>query len=126
MVPLSRGITGHMHELSITQSILEIALRHGEQAQATKITDLHLVIGQLSSVVDDSVQFYWDLIAKDTLAEGATLHFKRIPARLECQDCGQAYTLEGQQLDGCPACESIKVKVVAGQEFQLESIEIEN
>jgi len=115
-----------MHELSITQSILEIALRHGVQAQATKITDLHLIIGQLSSVVDDSVQFYWDMIAKDTLAEGSTLHFTRIPARLECQECGQTYTLEDSQLEGCPACESTKVKVIAGKEFQLESIEIEN
>lgn len=115
-----------MHELSITQSILEIALRHGEQAQATKITDLHLIIGQLSSVVDDSVQFYWDMIAEGTLAEGARLHFKRISARMECRECGQPYTLEGNQLDGCPSCESIKVKIIAGKEFQLESIEIEN
>jgi len=115
-----------MHELSITQSILEIALRHGKQAQATKITSLNLVIGQLSSVVDDSVQFYWDMIAEGTLAEGAQLHFKRIPAQLECQDCGQAYSLEGNQLEGCPNCESTKVKVIAGKEFQLESIEIEN
>ena len=115
-----------MHELSITQSILEIALRHGEQAQATKITDLHLVIGQLASVVDDSVQFYWDMIAEGTLAEGAQLHFKRLPARLECQECGQPYSLDGNQLEGCPACESMKVKVVTGKEFQLESIEIES
>ncbi len=115
-----------MHELSITQSILEIALRHGEQAQASKITDLHLIIGQLASVVDDSVQFYWDMIAEGTIAESAKLHFKRIPARLECQECGQPYSLEGNQLESCPACESIKVKVVAGKDFQLESIEIEN
>ena len=115
-----------MHELSITQNILEIALRHGEKAQASKITDLHLIIGQLSSVVDDSVQFYWDMIAEGSLAEGAKLHFKRIPARLECTECGQTYSLEGSQLDGCPACDSSKVKVIAGKEFQLESIEIEN
>lgn len=115
-----------MHELSITQNLLEIALRHGEQAQATKITDLHLVIGQLSSVVDDSVQFYWDMIAEGTLAEGATLHFTRIPAQLECKECDQIYSLEGNQLDGCPNCESLSVKVIAGKEFQLESIEIES
>lgn len=115
-----------MHELSITQSILEIALRHGVQAQAKKITDLYLVIGQLSSVVDDSVQFYWDMIAEGTLAEGARLHFKRIPAQLECKQCGQTYTLNGNQLDSCPNCESLNVKVIAGKEFQLESIEIEN
>jgi len=115
-----------MHELSITQSILEIALRHGEQAKASKINSLLLVIGQLSSVVDDSIQFYWDMIAKDTLAEGAQLNFRRIPAQLECQECNQTYSLESNQLEGCPACESIKVKVIAGKEFRLESIEIDN
>ena len=115
-----------MHELSITQSVLEIALRYGVQAQATRITDLHLIIGQLSTVVDDSVQFYWDLIAKGTLAEGAQLHFKRIPAQLECSDCNHTYILEGNQLDGCPACESFNVKVIAGKDFKLESIEIED
>ena len=114
-----------MHELSITQNILEIALRYGHQAEAKKITDLYLVIGQLSSVIDESVQFYWDMIAKDSIAEGARLHFKRIPALLECQECKNSYTLNGKQLAGCPYCESIKVKVVEGKEFQLESIEIE-
>ena len=115
-----------MHELSITQSILEIALRHGQQAQAKKITNIHLVIGQLSSVIDDSVQFYWDMIAVKTMAEGAQLHFRRIPARLECQNCGETFTLKGNQLDSCPVCDCIKIKIVAGKEFQLESIEIES
>ncbi len=115
-----------MHELSITQSILEIALRHGSQARATKITNLNLVIGQLSSVVDDSVQFYWDMIAEGTIAEGAQLHFKRIPARLECQECSQIYSLEDNHLEACPACESAKIKIISGKEFQLESIEIDN
>jgi hydrogenase nickel incorporation protein HypA/HybF len=114
-----------MHELSITQNILEIALRYGHQAEADKITDLYLVIGQLSSVVDESVQFYWDMIAEDSIAEGAKLHFKRIPAVLECQECKESYTLNGNQLEGCPRCESVKVKVISGKEFQLESIEIE-
>ena len=114
-----------MHELSITQNILEIALRHGEKVQAKKITQLNLVIGQLSSVVDDSVQFYWDMIAEGSLAEGASLAFKRIPAQLECQDCGQIYNLSKKQLDTCPSCDGLHVKILAGKEFRLESIEIE-
>ena len=47
-----------------------------------------------SSIVDDSVQFYWDMLSKDTLCENAKLHFERIPARLECRDCGHQFTIE--------------------------------
>jgi hydrogenase nickel incorporation protein HypA/HybF len=113
-----------MHELSITENILEIAVRHGQQANASRVTELHLVIGQLSSIVDDSVQFYWDFISRDTICEGATLHFERIPAQLHCQDCGHSYGFD-QELSACPLCESVRIKVTAGEEFQLKSIEVE-
>jgi len=114
-----------MHELAITQSILEIALRNGTRANATLITDIYLVIGELSSIIDNSVQFYWDIISEGTLAEGAQLHFKRIPARLQCLECNSIYSLERGELVSCPNCDSTQVKVVAGNEFQMESIEIE-
>jgi len=63
-----------MHELAVTQSILKIALQHAEKANANRVTDLNIVMGELSKMVDDSIQFYWDIIAKDTIAEKATLH----------------------------------------------------
>jgi hydrogenase nickel incorporation protein HypA/HybF len=113
-----------MHELSVTESILEITLRHAQQAQARRVTALHLVIGQLASIVDDSVQFYWDIMTKDTLADGAVLHFRRIPAELECSACSTRYTLPADDL-ACPSCHSSQVKVVSGSEFYLDSIEIE-
>ena len=75
-----------MHELAITENILNLAVEYAEQADATRVTDLHLVIGQLSSIVDDSIQFYWDIISKDTLCSGAALHFHRIPASLRCKE----------------------------------------
>jgi hydrogenase nickel incorporation protein HypA/HybF len=113
-----------MHELPITESILSIALRHAEPAEAERITDIHLVIGQLSSVIDQSVQFYWDIVSEGTIAEGATLHFRRIPARLLCMDCDLPYT-PGEGELACPDCEGSNIKVIAGDEFQLESIQIE-
>jgi hydrogenase nickel incorporation protein HypA/HybF len=113
-----------MHELSVTESVLEIALRHGRSAQARQITDIYLVIGQLTSLVDDSIQFYWDMIAQDTLAHGARLHFKRIPAQLQCLDCNQRYT-PGPLDMACTSCASTHVRVVAGDEFFVEAIEIE-
>ncbi|MDY6868443.1 MAG: hydrogenase maturation nickel metallochaperone HypA [Chloroflexota bacterium] len=113
-----------MHELSVTESVLEIACKHAEKAQAEKVTDIFLEIGRLSSIIDDSVQFYWDLISKDTLCENAKLHFKRVPAKLVCTECGQEYMLE-DELMPCPNCGSAKIKVLSGDEFNLNSIEIQ-
>ena len=113
-----------MHELPITENILEIAVRHGQQAQAVRVTNLYLVIGQLSSIVDDSIQFYWDIISRGTICEGATLHFERVPAQLLCLDCGTSYGIE-QELSACPDCDGVRIKVTAGEEFQLQSIEVE-
>ncbi len=113
-----------MHELSITESLLEIALRHARNADASKITDLYLVIGQLSSVVDDSVQFYWDIIAKDTPAEGSKLHFQRVPTEILCLDCDHQYFPNGNQM-ACPHCDSISIKIISGEEFFLEAINVE-
>ncbi len=113
-----------MHELPVTESIRDIALRHAEQASATKITDIYLVIGQLSSMVDDSIQFYWGLICKDTIAEAAKLHFRRIPAELTCLDCGQVYQPTEGEL-ACPTCQGGRVRIDKGKEFFVESIEIE-
>lgn len=113
-----------MHELPITENILRIALDYAERSQATQVTDLNLVIGQLASIVDDSVQFYWDIVSKGTLCEGATLHFERIAAQMGCLDCGHIYAL-ARGLEACPQCASFHVRVQAGEEFRLESIEIE-
>jgi hydrogenase nickel incorporation protein HypA/HybF len=113
-----------MHELMVTESLLEIALRHAQQADAARVTDLHLVIGELSSVIDDSVQFYWDFVSEGTPAEGATLHFRRIPAEMACQECGETYDTKVDLT--CPECNSTNVRVISGQEFFLEAIEISN
>ena len=60
-----------MHELSVTEALLDLALKHARAAQAEAVTAVHVVIGQLSSVMDESVQFYWDMISAGTPAEGA-------------------------------------------------------
>jgi hydrogenase nickel incorporation protein HypA/HybF len=118
-------VNGTMHELPITESILEIALRHAQNAHAKRITDIYLVIGQLSSIVDESVSFYWDIVSKDTIAEEAELHFRRIQTELICLDCNQRYHPGNEDLT-CPSCKSSRVKIVAGEEFSLEAIEVDS
>ncbi len=114
-----------MHELAVTESILAITLKHTPPGQ--RVTAINVVIGQLSSIVDDSVQFYWDIASADTAAAGARLNFRRLPAELLCLSCGARFGLGMPAEDGfaCPGCKSEVVKVVQGEEFYVEDIEVE-
>jgi hydrogenase nickel incorporation protein HypA/HybF len=110
-----------MHELSVTEALLELALQH---AGTNRIAAVHVVVGQLSSVVDESVQFYWDLISAGTPAAGAQLHFRRVPAVFRCADCRHEYT-PGAEVLACPACGSVCVSLIRGDELYLEALDIE-
>ncbi|HOJ02304.1 MAG TPA: hydrogenase maturation nickel metallochaperone HypA [Anaerolineaceae bacterium] len=113
-----------MHELAVTEEILRKAEQIAEQEQADKVTEIFLEIGRLSGIVDESVQFYWDEISKNTVCAGAVLHFKITPASLICKDCGKEYELD-HDLIPCPACSGMNIKITGGDEFILTSIEIE-
>lgn len=113
-----------MHELPVAESLLRTAVEHAERAGARRITDLYLVLGEFSSIVDDSIAFYWDIISEDTIAQGAALHFQRVPARMRCTDCAHEYHPSDVQL-ACPACGSSRIRVLEGEEFYLDSIEVE-
>ena len=112
-----------MHELAITESILSIANQAAKENNGTKVTDIYLVIGQLSSIVDDSVQFYWDHISQGTISEGAKLHFERRPAILHCKSCDHQYPL-GEILQPCPNCHSVDVFIESGEELLVDHIDI--
>jgi hydrogenase nickel incorporation protein HypA/HybF len=113
-----------MHELAVTENILAIATRHAQQAGASRIVGIELVLGQLSTMIDDSIQFYWDILSEDTLAQGATLHFTRTAAVLECLSCHHTFP-PATDTFACPQCNSLNVKVISGDDLRLESIEVE-
>lgn len=114
-----------MHELPVTQGILQVALDTAQQNQAQSITDIHLVIGTMSSIADDSVQFYFDFLSRETLAAGARLHFRRSPATATCWQCRHQFEVALPLAAECPVCGSAQLRVAGGREFYVESIEIE-
>jgi hydrogenase nickel incorporation protein HypA/HybF len=113
-----------MHELAITENILNIVLGNAAQANASRVISLKLKIGQLSSFVDDSVQFCWSLLSQGTICEGAELQITRVAAEFECLDCGRRFHFE-RELSPCPACGGMKARLTAGEELEVSSIEIE-
>lgn len=113
-----------MHELSITQDMLELALSEAEKVNARRIGKISLVIGEMTGVVDDSVKFYFDFISKDTIARDAALIFKKIPVKARCRRCGREFTVSDLNWI-CPDCRGTSLEITSGNELYLESIEVE-
>ncbi|MFO0834617.1 MAG: hydrogenase maturation nickel metallochaperone HypA [Phycisphaerales bacterium] len=115
-----------MHELPIAQGILESVLRAAARSGATRVTDVHIIIGDLSGVSAECVEFYWDSLSRGTPAHGATFHVRRVPFEMTCLDCARSFNPAGEALGyDCPACGSARVRTTHGQECCLEAIDIE-
>ena len=112
-----------MHELAVTQNILDIVLDEAKAVKAERITKVSLVIGELSGVVGDCVQFYFPFLGEDSIANGASIDFRLVPAQLRCRKCVTSFNPQGS-VWVCPNCQSSSVEVVAGRDCYVESIEV--
>jgi len=113
-----------MHELAVTQNVLDVVLRHAEEAQAKRINRIELVIGDMTSFVDDSIQFCFDALSTGTIAQGAEMAFRRVPVKIRCRECETEFVPESLDWT-CPTCGAYAGDVIAGQEFYIDNIEVE-
>jgi hydrogenase nickel incorporation protein HypA/HybF len=112
-----------MRELQATQSILTKALLKAGGANAKGIKAVHLAIGEIAELDQNSIQYHWDELRKGTQAEQAQLHFRFIPAKVQCMACFSEYLPINGKIH-CPYCGSYGAKILSGEEFYLESIEL--
>lgn len=115
-----------MHELSVIQSILEISLKHARENNAEKVLGIGLKVGELSDLVNEWMQRYFDYLSKNTIAEGAILKIERLPVVFRCEDCKSDFTVPIQELERliCPHCGSDKAVLVSGREYYIDHLEV--
>ena len=114
-----------MREIQATQSILAKALLKASDANARRIKTVHFAIGEIAELDQNSIQQYWEEISKGTPAEQAQLHFRLINAKVQCMACFMEYHPIHGQIH-CPYCGSYGAKIMSGEEFSIESIELDN
>ena len=113
-----------MHELSVVQSIWKILDEELAKAGGRTLLRVKIVIGDLSGVVPEALDFYLKLLAEERGQDKATFEYVRVPVKFRCSDCGHTFTVD-RPMFSCPKCGSTAVKMVSGTEFYIEEIEVE-
>jgi len=113
-----------VHEMGITQSILSIVLDQAKQNGAKKVTQVNLEIGEMANIVSECVEFYFDIVSKETIASGAKVVIENTPLKAKCSTCGHIFTVEDYSFI-CPKCNNISPNIISGKELAVTSIEIE-
>ena len=113
-----------MHELLMTHRLLEIVLQHAGRSCASRVTDVYVVVGEVSGASDECMQSYWDIIGVGTPAEGAALHFRRVPMKLACPDCEHVFLPVGDDYN-CVRCGGSRARLTTGDELYVEAIDVD-
>jgi len=112
-----------MHELSIAMGIVKIAEDETKKANAEKVTKIELVVGVLSGIEIDSLEFVWSSAVKDSVLEKAELEIIQISGRGKCADCDTEFDMENIY-DCCPNCNSNFKGILKGKELKVKALEV--
>jgi hydrogenase nickel incorporation protein HypA/HybF len=110
-----------VHELSLSSAIVNTAVKY---ADGRRVTVVNLRVGRLRQVIGDTLEFYFAFVARDSVCEGATLSLEVVDARLRCRPCALEWDIEIPAFR-CPTCGGAEVEIASGDEFEVESIEVE-
>ena len=112
-----------MHELSLMEQTLAIAVTHAQRAGAQRIHLLTMRVGALSGVVPDALRFAFEVLSRGTMADGAELRIEPVPIIAHCAPCGREFET-ADLLGACPRCGEPATQVRQGRELELGSLEV--
>ena len=98
-----------MHELGITQGIIDHAHEAAARAGVSKVTDLYILMTAAADFTEESIRMYFEMLAdEDESLSEAKLHFSSEPVAATCLACSQKFNTE-TPAPACPACGSQQV-----------------
>ncbi len=114
-----------MHELSMAASIVETVTETAAAHPGARVLEVRLRIGALAAIIEDSLQFCWELATEGSPLAGAKLVVNTLPVVIHCANCGADSELDGVQSFRCPRCNEPAADLRQGRELEIESIEID-
>lgn len=113
-----------MHEMPIASAIVEQAVQAAAPYGATHIRRIEVEIGRMRQIVPEALQVAFAVVGEDTIAQGAELVIVEINMLAECQECGRRFVPD-ISFYVCPACGQANVRMLAGNDMILKSLECE-
>jgi len=113
-----------MHEMALTESIVEIAVEAARKQGSEKVKRVFVDVGALSHVEPEALLFCFAAVSADTIAEGAELKIDRVPGAGWCLDCGKTVPI-AERFGACPECGGYQVKMTGGDDLRVREIEVE-
>jgi hydrogenase nickel incorporation protein HypA/HybF len=111
-----------MHELSIAQNLVELAIEAAENTGMKRVEALYLKLGVLSGVVKEALEFSFDVVIEGTPLEGAKLIIEDIPVKVFCSACQEAHVLPEPFPMRCPVCGTRASQMLEGKEIELYAL----
>ena len=113
-----------MHEMSLCEGVLQILETESARQGFNRVKAVWLEIGDLSSVEADAMLFSFDVVTRNSLADGAALNIINIPGHAWCMQCAKTVLVK-QRFDACPECQSYQLQVTGGDEMRIKELEVE-
>jgi hydrogenase nickel incorporation protein HypA/HybF len=83
-----------------------------------RIASVQIAVGESILFSDEQIHMQWNESPLGQIA----LNIRRVPAEQQCMTCFEKYHPTRAEVS-CPRCGSMGAKIIAGEEFYLESIE---
>ena len=112
-----------MHEVSIMAEALRMAVDAAKSAGANRVLKLRLRVGSFSGVVPEAMRFAFDVVCRDTMAEGADLEIDVVPAACWCGTCRMEFEC-ADYYNECPRCHNVCGELLRGRELEIVDVEL--
>lgn len=113
-----------MHEMSICEGVLLALEAEAKIHNIVKVKTVWLEIGDLSSVEPEALHFSFDVVTRDSLADGAKLEIIKVAGAAWCMECSESVTIK-QRFDECPGCGGHQLQVTSGDEMKIKELEVD-
>jgi hydrogenase nickel insertion protein HypA len=113
-----------MHELSVTENIINICSEEALKNKAIKVKEIKILVGELTGLIPESIQYYFDIASRGTKVEGAKLNIIKVPFKIFCNGCKNT-SIVNRGVFTCPVCKGSDIKILGGNEFLIESMEVD-